>query len=72
MNETTIINIAATLLNIFNGIVCYKKFKISNRKIFLFGILLSAVGVAFGYIGILFSDSSTPKIVESRKEETDT
>ena len=67
MNETTIINIAATLLNIFNGIVCYKKYKISNRKIFLLGIILSGIGVAFGYIGILFSDSSNTKIVESRK-----
>lgn len=67
MNNDTIINAVAILLNTLNGIKCYQKYKIYNRKIFLFGIFMAVIGVAFSYIGLLFSFNT--KKVESRKGE---
>lgn len=70
MNDT-IINAIAIVLNIFNGIKCYQKYKVYNRKIFLFGILMSVIGVAFSYIGLLYSFTNT-KVESNKKEEVET
>lgn len=71
MNEI-FLNIFGIVLNTFNGIACYQKFKISKRKIFLFGIVVSIIGTALGYAGLLLSYKDNTNLVESGRKEEET
>lgn len=48
-------NVIMALVNIINGIICWRKFRLSNKNIFLFGIVISAIGATSCYYGFIFN-----------------
>lgn len=70
-NEIKKLNAISTVVCIISGIICYKKYKISNKNIFLFGVISAAVGITSGFYSALFTDlaEKSMSVINSNEED---